>query len=117
MRLSDQSTVWQHRQRAPSSSAVLPTGGGVVFAGDIDRYFRAFDDQTGKVLWQIRTNNTVNSFPITFTANGKQYVAVATGNGSGFLRSMSQLAPSTGRRFRLETLLWFIPDWVSESWL
>jgi alcohol dehydrogenase (cytochrome c) len=71
---------------------VLPTGGGLVFAGDIDRYFRAFDDQTGKVLWQIRTNNTVNSFPITFTANGKQYVAVATGNGSGFLRSVSQLA-------------------------
>jgi alcohol dehydrogenase (cytochrome c) len=92
VRLSDQSTVWQHRQRAPSSSAVLPTGGGLVFAGDIDRYFRAFDDQTGKVLWQIRTNNTVNSFPITFTANGKQYVAVATGNGSGFLRSVSQLA-------------------------
>jgi alcohol dehydrogenase (cytochrome c) len=92
VRLSDRSTVWQHRQRAPSSSAVLPTGGGLVFAGDIDRYFRAFDDQTGKVLWQIRTNNTVNSFPITFTANGKQYVAVATGNGSGFLRSVSQLA-------------------------
>ena len=92
VRLSDQSTVWQHRQRAPSSSAVLPTGGGLVFAGDIDRYFRAFDDQTGKVLWQIRTNNTVNSFPITFTVNGKQYVAVATGNGSGFLRSVSQLA-------------------------
>jgi len=93
VRLSDQTTVWQHRQRAPSSSAVLPTGGGLVFAGDIDRYFRAFDDQTGKVLWQIRTNNTVNSFPITYTANGKQYVAVATGNGSGFLRSVSQLAP------------------------
>jgi alcohol dehydrogenase (cytochrome c) len=92
VRLSDQATVWQHRQRAPSSSAVLPTGGGLVFAGDIDRYFRAFDDQTGKVLWQIRTNNTVNSFPISFTANGKQYIAVATGNGSGFLRSVSQLA-------------------------
>src|SRR5205814_2174578 len=34
VRLSDQSTVWQHRQRAPSSSAVLPPGGGLVFAGD-----------------------------------------------------------------------------------
>jgi len=92
IRLTDRTTVWSHRQRAPSTSAVLPTGGGVVFAGDIARYFRAFDETTGKVLWQVRTNNAVNSFPISYSANGKQYVAVSTGGGSGFLRSVSQLA-------------------------
>jgi alcohol dehydrogenase (cytochrome c) len=92
IRLTDRTTVWSHRQRAPSTSAVLPTGGGVVFAGDIARYFRAFDEDTGKVLWQVRTNNAVNSFPISYSVNGKQYVAVSTGGGSGFLRSVSQLA-------------------------
>ncbi len=84
IKLADRSTAWSHRQRAPSTSAVLPTGGGLVFAGDIARYFRAFDDTTGKVLWQMRTNNAVNSFPISYSVNGKQYVAVATGGGSGY---------------------------------
>ena len=76
-----------------STSAVLPTGGGLVFSGDIDRYFKAFDDATGKVLWQVRTNNMVNAFPITYSVNGKQYVAVATGSGSGLGRSLSTLVP------------------------
>ena len=92
IKLTDQSTVWSHRQRAPSTSAVLPTGGNLVFAGDIDRNFRAFDATTGAVLWQMRLNNAVNSFPITYSVNGKQYIVVATGGGSGFLRSVSQLA-------------------------
>jgi alcohol dehydrogenase (cytochrome c) len=93
IKLSDRSQVWSHRQRAPSTSAVLPTGGGLVFSGDIDRYFKAFDDATGKVLWQVRTNNMVNAFPITYSVNGKQYVAVATGSGSGLGRSLGTLVP------------------------
>ena len=40
---------------------MLPTGGGLVFAGDIARYFRAFDESTGKVLWEMRLNNAVNA--------------------------------------------------------
>ena len=45
-------------------------------------YFRAWDDATGKVLWQIRTNNAINGFPVSYSVNGKQYVAVSVGNGS-----------------------------------
>lgn len=93
VKLTDQSTAWSHRQYAPVTSAVLPTAGGLVFSGDWDRYFRAFDDETGDVLWQIRTNNAVNSFPISYTANGKQYVAVAVGNGSSQARSIATLTP------------------------
>jgi alcohol dehydrogenase (cytochrome c) len=93
IKLSDRAQLWSSRQRAPNTSAVLPTGGGLVFSGDIDRYFKAFDDATGKVLWQVRTNNMVNSFPITYSINGKQYVAVATGSGSGLGRSLSTLVP------------------------
>jgi alcohol dehydrogenase (cytochrome c) len=93
IRLADQATVWSNRQRAPNTSAALPTGGGLVFAGDIGRYFKALDDATGKVLWQIRTNNMVNSFPITYSVNGKQYVAVAVGNGSSQARPLATLTP------------------------
>jgi len=93
IRLTDQATVWSNRQRAPNTSAALPTGGGLVFAGDIGRYFKALDDATGKVLWQIRTNNMVNSFPITYSVNGKQYVAVAVGNGSSQARPLATLTP------------------------
>jgi alcohol dehydrogenase (cytochrome c) len=93
IRLSDHSTVWSYRQRAPNTSAVLPTGGGLVFSGDLDRYFKALDEATGKVLWQVRTNNMVNAFPISYSVNGKQYVAVAAGNGSGLGRSLSTLVP------------------------
>ena len=93
VKLTDQSTVWSHRQRAPMTSAMLPTGGGVVFGGDWDRYFYAFDDETGDVLWKIRTNNAVNSFPISYEVDGKQYVAVAVGNGSSQARSLATLTP------------------------
>jgi alcohol dehydrogenase (cytochrome c) len=85
--------VWSNRQRAPNTSAALPTGGGLVFAGDISRYFKALDDATGKVLWQIRTNNMVNSFPIAYSVNSKQYVAVAVGNGSSQARPLATLTP------------------------
>jgi alcohol dehydrogenase (cytochrome c) len=72
---------------------VLPTAGGLVFVGDIDRHFTALDEATGKVLWRTRTNNAVNSFPISYSVNGRQYVAVATGNGSGLVRSLGTLVP------------------------
>jgi alcohol dehydrogenase (cytochrome c) len=93
IKLADRSQSWSYRQHAPATSAVLPTGGGLVFSGDLDRYFRALDDTTGKVLWQVRTNNIVNAFPVTYSVNGRQYVAVATGSGSGYARSLGSLTP------------------------
>ena len=71
---------------------MLPTGGGLVFSGDIARYFKAYDDANGKVLWQMRLSNVINGYPVSYMANGKQYVAVAVGNGSGFVRSMQTMA-------------------------
>jgi len=93
VKLSDRSTIWSFRFRAPATSAVLPTAGGVVFAGSWDRYFRAIDGVSGKVLWQVRTNNAVNSFPISYGVNGKQYIAVSVGNGSGQGQELSTLVP------------------------
>jgi alcohol dehydrogenase (cytochrome c) len=93
IKLADRSQAWSTRQRVPMTSAVLPTAGGIVFAGSLDRWFRAYDDTTGKVLWQIRTNNAVNAFPISYSVAGKQYIAVAVGNGSSQLRSLNTLTP------------------------
>jgi alcohol dehydrogenase (cytochrome c) len=93
IKLADRSQAWSYRLRAPETSAVLPTGGGLVFNGAWDRYFRAFDDSTGEVKWQMRLNNVINSFPITYSVNGKQYVAVAVGSGSSHSKALATLTP------------------------
>jgi alcohol dehydrogenase (cytochrome c) len=80
--------MWTRDQRVPYLTAALSTGGGIVFIGDLDRYFRALDVKTGEVLWSIRLETSVQGFPVTFSANGKQYVAVTTGNGGGSPRQV-----------------------------
>jgi len=71
-------TVWKHEQRAGALSLVA-TGGGLVFGGDANGRFRAFDDKNGKVLWEVNLGSPVSGFPVTFAVDGKQYVAVTTG--------------------------------------
>jgi alcohol dehydrogenase (cytochrome c) len=93
IKLADRSQAWSYRLRAPETSAVLPTGGGLVFNGAWDRYLRAFDDTTGEVKWQMRLNNVVNSFPITYSVNGKQFVAIAVGSGSSLSKALATLTP------------------------
>jgi alcohol dehydrogenase (cytochrome c) len=80
--------LWSHEQRVPFLTAALSTAGNVVFVGDLDRRFRAFDVKTGQVLWQSRLGTSVQGFPVTFTVGGKQYVAVTTGLGGGSPRQV-----------------------------
>ncbi len=91
--LNDLSTMWSYRQRPPVTSSTLPTGGGLVFVGSLDRKFMAFDDETGEKLWESgRLTNSLESFPITYTANGKQYVAITANFASGLGR-LASLTP------------------------
>ena len=79
--LEDMNAQWTHRQRAPLISGVLATAGELVFVGDVDRFIRAFDQDDGKELWRLRLNDVVSSAPITYSAKGKQYLAVTVGHG------------------------------------
>jgi alcohol dehydrogenase (cytochrome c) len=82
--LRKRKVIWTHRQRMPLASSILATGGGLLFEGDVDRYFSAFDQSTGKVLWRTRLNASPESSPVTYSVDGKQYVAVVAGSGSPF---------------------------------
>jgi len=74
-------SLWRHPNPLPYDTAVLTTAGGLVFAGDMDRYFTSFDARTGQVLWRTRTATPPDGFPITYEVRGRQYVAVPTGPG------------------------------------
>lgn len=85
--------VWTERHRAPVSSGTLDTAGGVIFNGSIDRFFRAYDDQTGKLLWETRLTDVPSDAPISYTVNGKQYVAIGVGNGGAQATGFTALVP------------------------
>src|SRR5207244_3419315 len=81
--VSTMKELWSVKQRAPFTTGVLTTASGIGFVGDVDRTFQAFDAKTGEILWRTRLGTAVQGYPITFAINGKQYVAVTTGNGGG----------------------------------
>ena len=79
--------LWSHEQRAAFLTSALTTAGGLVFIGDVDRYFKAFDVETGEALWRARLGQAVQGYPISYAAGGVQYVAVPT--GAGLFRSVT----------------------------
>ena len=91
-------STWVQEQRAATLSLVT-TGGGLVFGGDVNGRFRALDQETGEVLWEINLGSPVTGFPITFAVDGRQYVAVSTGtaaSASAFVGLTPELRPSFG---------------------
>ena len=64
------------------NGAMLATAGGLLFWGDIQQVFHAFDAGTGEELWRSEPlGATIMTSTITYAVDGRQYVAVVNGNG------------------------------------
>ena len=98
-------TLWKYEQRAGMLSLVA-TGGGLVFGGDANGRFMAFDERTGKILWETNLGAPVSGYPIAFAVNGKQYVAVNTGGSlvAGSVNRVAELKPTNATNMHVFAL-------------
>jgi alcohol dehydrogenase (cytochrome c) len=71
---------WKYELVTPPPSGLVSTAGGLVFAGTREGYFLALDAKTGNVLWKYQTGGLIIAPPITYSLDGRQYVAVAAGS-------------------------------------
>jgi len=74
-----QKEVWFNKDDLPFNGGTMTTTTGLVFAGDIKGTFRAMDAKTGKELWKFNAGSGISAAPISYTLDGKQYVAVTSG--------------------------------------
>ncbi len=74
--------AWEKRYDIIPHSALLSTGGGLLFNGTYDGYLEALDAKTGEVLWRFNNGSGHNGGIISYEVDGKQYIAAATGHGS-----------------------------------
>jgi lanthanide-dependent methanol dehydrogenase len=76
-----QHIVWSIKEDLPVWSGALVTAGDVAFYGTMDGWFKAVDARSGKELWKFKTGSGIISQPMTYSYNGKQYIAVLSGVG------------------------------------
>ena len=71
---------WEHKVLSPPWGGVMSTAGNLVFGGTQEGVVFALDARTGERLWYFSANERVYASPISFLANGKQYVSLAVGD-------------------------------------
>ncbi|MGE5105839.1 MAG: pyrroloquinoline quinone-dependent dehydrogenase [Betaproteobacteria bacterium] len=74
--------AWKHKTPQPLIGGVLATAGDIVFNGEANGWYKAYDARTGKELWKFNCGAGVNSPGVAYTVNGKQYIAVAAGGNN-----------------------------------
>jgi alcohol dehydrogenase (cytochrome c) len=85
---SDGREVWAWRDAHPIVSSTLSTAGGLLFAGRSTGEFIALNASTGELMWEFQTGSGIHSNPVTYSVNGRQFVAVASGWG-GWMKGFS----------------------------
>lgn len=78
-----QKPVWSVNRPLPWNGGTMTTAGGLVFQGDIQGVFHAYDARTGEELFHKYLGSGIIAGPVTFAVGGKQYVAILTGRPSG----------------------------------
>ena len=73
---------WQVKTPQPMIGGALATAGGLVFAGEGNGQFKAYDAETGAILWNFQAGAGVNAPPASYTVDGKQYIVVAAGGNT-----------------------------------
>ena len=82
---------WRYRQSPPIMTSMMATAGGLVFAGDLNRAFMAFDDSTGEILWKTDLDDVPSSNIVSYSVDGRQYVAVVAGMSNYNVRDLNGL--------------------------
>ena len=73
--------MWEFKLYQGSLTAgVLATAGGIVFAASREGHLIALDARTGQFLWRFQTGAAIEASPISYAVDGKQFVAVSSGN-------------------------------------
>lgn len=75
---------WQVKTEQPLMGGILATRGGLLFMGEGDGSFNAYNSSNGDLLWQDKTDAGVNAPPISYEVDGVQYVAVVAGGNAIF---------------------------------
>jgi alcohol dehydrogenase (cytochrome c) len=73
---------WQVKTPQPMIGGIITTAGGIAFTGEGNGYFKAYDSETGAVLWKFQAGAGVNAPPASYTVDGKQYIVVGAGGNT-----------------------------------
>ena len=74
--------AWQVRSPQPLLGGVLATAGELVFSGEANGWFKAWDAKSGEELWKFNCGAGVNAPPSSYMVGRKQYIAVAAGGNA-----------------------------------
>ena len=84
---------WRYEHQYPLLASQLATGGGLLFTGDATGRFFALDTETGEELWSFRTGSGHRGSAVTYSVDGRQYIATPSGWGSALAGLTTQLWP------------------------
>ena len=72
--------AWEFKMTDITWGGVLTTAGDLVFGGGREGYLLGLDARNGKLLWRASLGGQINSGPMSYAVNGRQYIAVAAGS-------------------------------------